>query len=107
MVPGNVATSAWQLASVAERQHSRQLGSGRWQLALRRTTQQTIDRPTAVSNRDWAAGLIVDRHLRIDAEEVIDRRADVADVDRLVLDKRGLGIGSAVDRASLNSRTGK
>src|SRR5262249_52406995 len=45
--------------------------------------QYLVQRFSAVSDGDRPAALVVDCHLRIDAETVINRRTDVADAHRL------------------------
>src|SRR5438105_325618 len=61
------------------------------------------DRLAAVGDRNGAAGPVVDRHLGIDSQQMVNRGTDVADVCWLVFYECGLIVRRAVDRASLNS----
>src|SRR5262245_22900565 len=61
------------------------------------------DRLAAMSDRDRAAGVVADRHCRVDPQALVHGGTDVAGANWLVLDVGGVGVGGAVDRAALDA----
>src|SRR6266542_963084 len=64
------------------------------------------DRLAAVGNRDRSAGVIADRHRGVDAEALVDRRADVGGADWPVLDVSGVSVRGTVHGAALETAAG-
>src|SRR5207302_780739 len=69
--------------------------------------QNLIQRLAAVCDRDGAVAVVVDHHGRVDAQAVIDRRANVTNVHRTVLDVGGVGVGGAVHTAAAHAGAGQ
>src|SRR5690242_10344551 len=69
--------------------------------------QNLPQRPPAVCDGDGAPAVVVDGHFRVDAQAVINRRANVADVGRPVLDEGRLRVGGAVDAAAADAGPGQ
>src|SRR5438067_1679337 len=57
----------------------------------------------ALRDRYGAAGAVGDGHVGVDAEQLVDRGADVGGADRAVLDVGGLGVGFADHRAAADA----
>ena len=63
--------------------------------------QNLPDRPAAVRHGDGTAATVMDRHLRIDPQALVDGRADVAGADGAILDIGGVRIGSAAAASTI------
>ena len=61
----------------------------------------------AVGDGGGAAAAVVDGHCGVDAEQVIDRCTDVANMNWIVLDERCVLVGGAPDRAGFQARAGQ
>src|SRR5438132_12975050 len=60
-----------------------------------------------LSDWHWATAAVIDRHLGVNTQTLVDGGADVGGADRQVLDVRGLRIGCAVDRAAPDAGSGQ
>src|SRR5438128_296777 len=64
--------------------------------------QNLPNQSAAVRNRHGTSGPIVNGEFRVDAQTLIDGRADIRCADGTVFDKSGLSVGSAANRAAAN-----
>ena len=71
------------------------------------SSENLADRLAAMGDGDRPAGAVVDRHLRVDAQALVDRRANVGGAHRPVLDVGRLRVGRAVDRAAPDAGAGE
>src|SRR5262245_58552046 len=69
--------------------------------------QDLPKRLPSVGDRHRPPAVVVNGHLRVDAQAVIDGGADVPDVDRAVLDVGRVGVGRAVDAAAAQAGAGQ
>src|SRR6266849_10327684 len=65
--------------------------------------QNLPNRLPAIGDGTGATAVVENGQIGIDAQAFIDRGADVGGADRLILDKRRLGIGGAIDCPPANA----
>src|SRR5579862_5015854 len=73
----------------------------------RSSGKNLVDRLPAVRNRERPTTAIINRHVGVDAEAVVDGGADVTNPHRMVFHVLRAGVRCAVNRAAANACAGK